>query len=401
MPTFFYEAVDFAGKKVEGVEDAHDEQELAARLVAKGLQPLRLKRRHKAITLFKPSKKKIGHESLLYFTKELADLIEAGIPLERALAILLDSADDQVLKETIRDIREKIKGGKSLSEALSEYPESFSKLYVNMVRVGELGGVLPDVLRRLDSFLERSREIRKFIVSASIYPAILTIVGIISVLILIIFVVPKFGQIFEDLNQPMPPITAMIIAISTFLQKWWWAMLMGLSVLFLAVKLYLRTEEGHRWWDSIKLRLPLIGPTLLRVELGRLTRTLGTLLETGVPILKGISLAKEVVSNFKIQEAVDQIYIGVRQGKNLSLLMKRAGIFPSIAIHLVAVGEETGKLGPMLIKIADDLDEKVRSDTKMFLSMIEPLTIVIMGLLIGGIILSMLLAIFGINDVGF
>ncbi len=176
---------------------------------------------------------------------------------------------------------------------------------------------------------------------------------------------------------------------------------MGMAVILAGVRFYLRSSEGSRWWDSVKLRLPFVGPTLLRVELGRLTRTLGTLLETGVPILKGLSLAKEVVSNSRIQEAVDQLYIGVRQGRNLSLLMKRSGIFPSIVIHLVAVGEETGKLGPMLLKIADDLDEKVRSDTKIFLSMIEPVTIVVMGLIIGGIILSMLLAIFGINDVGF
>ncbi len=401
MPTYFYEAIDFTGKKVEGTEEAQDEQALASKLVAKGLQPIRLRRRHKAAALFRPRKKRISHEALLYFTKELADLIEAGIPLERALAILLDSADDQVLKETVRRVREKIKGGKSLSEALSEYPESFSKLYVNMVRVGELGGVLDVVLRRLDSFFERSREIKKFILSASIYPAILTLVGIASILILVIFVVPKFGQIFEDLNQPMPVVTAVIISISSFLQKWWWAVVMGIAVILVGVRFYLRSSEGSRWWDTVKLRLPFVGPTLLRVELGRLTRTLGTLLETGVPILKGLSLAKEVVSNSRIQEAVDQLYIGVRQGRNLSLLMKRSGIFPSIVIHLVAVGEETGKLGPMLLKIADDLDEKVRSDTKIFLSMIEPVTIVVMGLIIGGIILSMLLAIFGINDVGF
>jgi general secretion pathway protein F len=184
-----------------------------------------------------------------------------------------------------------------------------------------------------------------------------------------------------------------------FLQSWWW--LLGLVVLVFGIGFYsyIKSPEGRAWWDRVVLRLPLAGSMLLKIELGRLARTLGTLLESGVPILKGISLSGEVVSYGVIRSAVDDLYKGVRQGKSLSQLMKQAKVFPSLMAHLVAVGEETGAMGPMLLKLADDLEEKVQHETKVYLSLVEPITIVLMGIIIGGIILSMLLAIFGINDV--
>ncbi len=401
MPEFTYEAVDHHGKRISGTESSATRDEVIESLIARGLQPVQVKKLHSFEALLDFKRNKITLDDVLYFTSELADLLEAGVPLERSLTILSDATDKPEVKRLVVSIRDSIHGGKSLSEALSKYPDVFDKLYVSMIKVGELGGVLPGVLNRLGDFIERSRKIRKFIISSSIYPAILAFVGLISVFILVTFVVPKFGQIFQDLNQPMPLMTRLILDASMFIQRWWWLMFLVLFLGLTLFKLQIKRPEGRIWWDTFKLRLPVAGRFIKQVELGRFARTLGTLLESGVPILKGISLAAEVVSNILIKKAVQELYKGVRQGKSLSLLMRKSDIFPPLMIHLVSVGEETGGLARMLLKIADDFDDQVQSETKIFLNMLEPITIVVMGVLIGGIIMSMLMAIFGINDVSF
>ncbi len=401
MPEFTYEAIDHQGQRITGTSSGRSQEEVIDSLVSKGLQPLQVKKLHSFETLLDLKRKKINHDDVLYFTSELADLLEAGVPLERSLTILADATDKEDVRKLVLDVRDSIHGGKSLSEALSKYPEVFDKLYVNMVKVGELGGVLPGVLKRLGDFIERSRQIRKFIISSSIYPSILAFVGLVSVFILVTFVVPKFGQIFQDLNQPMPFMTKLILDMSLFIQDWWWLIFLIVTLFCLLFRFQIKRPEGKERWDEFKLRMPLVGKFIKQVELGRFARTLGTLLESGVPILKGISLASEVVGNSVIKSAVQELYKGVRQGKSLSLLMRKSHVFPSLMIHLVSVGEETGGLAKMLLKIADDFDDQVQSETKIFLNMLEPVTIVVMGIVIGGIIMSMLLAIFGINDVTF
>lgn len=401
MPEFTYEAIDHQGKRVNGTNSAASQDEVIDALVSRGLQPVQVKKLHSFETFFELKRKRITNDDVLYFTSELADLLEAGVPLERSLTILADATDKKDVRKLVISVKDFIHGGKSLSEALGKYPDIFDKLYVNMIKVGELGGVLPGVLKRLGDFIERSRQIRKFIISSSIYPAILAFVGLVSVFILVTFVVPKFGQIFQDLNQPMPFMTKLILDVSLFIQKWWWLIFSVTVLAFLLFRFQIRKPEGKAWWDEFKLKLPMAGKFIRQVELGRFARTLGTLLESGVPILKGISLAGEVVTNSLIKKAVQELYKGVRQGRSLSLLMRKSDIFPSLMIHLVSVGEETGGLAKMLIKIADDFDDQVQSETKIFLNMLEPVTIVVMGIVIGGIIMSMLLAIFGINDVSF
>ncbi len=401
MAEFAFEAIDSKGKRVSGTQEAASQEEVVSGLISKGLQPIQVKRLHSFQAILEFGKKRVSLDDVLYFTGELADLLEAGVPLERSLLILSDATEKEEVRGLVKEIKDAIHGGKTLSEALSQHKDVFDSLYINMVKVGELGGVLPQVLRRLGDFLERSRQIRKFIISSSIYPAILAFVGLVSVFILVTFVVPKFGQIFQDINQPMPAMTSFILGASLFLRKWWWLLFLIVAGLALSFRIYIKRPEGRRWWDNFKLNMPLVGPFVRRIELGRFARTLGTLLESGVPILKGISLSGEVVGNTVIRDAVRELYAGIRQGKSLSLLMKKSRVFPPLMIHLVSVGEETGGLSRMLLKVADDFDEQVQSDTKLFLSMLEPITIVVMGIIIGGIIFSMLMAIFGINDVTF
>ena len=399
MPRFFYEALDAGGQKISGTQEAKSRDELISGLVSQGMQPLKIKRLQQIEALWQSRRSRFSHDNLLYFTRELADLLGAGIPVERAMAILAESAEEEQVQELIKEIRSDIQGGKKLSEAISAWPAIFDSLYVNMVRVGEMGGVLPGVLSRLGDFLERSRETRKFIINSSIYPCILLFVGILSVFVLVTFVVPKFGQIFEDMNQPVPFATAIIIEASTFVRQWWWVMAIILTAAGVGFWSWIKSPDGRSQWDRIVLKLPVAGPFVRTVQMSRLFRTLGTLLESGVPILKGISLAAEVITNSVIRRAMEDVYKGVRQGRSLSHLMKNTGEFPSLVVHLVAVGEETGALAKMLLKIADDMDAKIQNDTKMYLAMVEPVTIVLMGLVIGGIILSMLMAIFGINDI--
>ncbi len=401
MAEFAFEAIDSKGKRVSGTQEAASQEEVVSGLISKGLQPIQVKRLHSFQAILEFGKKRVSLDDVLYFTGELADLLEAGVPLERSLLILSEATEKEEVRGLVKEIKDAIHGGKTLSEALSQHKDVFDSLYINMVKVGELGGVLPQVLRRLGDFLERSRQIRKFIISSSIYPTILAFVGLVSVFILVTFVVPKFGQIFQDINQPMPAITSFILGASLFLRTWWWLLFLIVAVLALSFRIYIKRPEGRRWWDNFKLNMPLVGPFVRRIELGRFARTLGTLLESGVPILKGISLSGEVVGNTVIRDAVRELYAGIRQGKSLSLLMKKSRVFPPLMIHLVSVGEETGGLSRMLLKVADDFDEQVQSDTKLFLSMLEPITIVVMGIIIGGIIFSMLMAIFGINDVTF
>jgi len=399
MSTFAYEALDVAGQRIEGTEEATNRDSLISKLTSQGLQPIKIKKLRRFDAIWNRQKIRFSHDDLLYFTRELADLLEAGVPLERTLVIMADAAEHESIRKLINAIEKDIHGGKRLSEALSSYPDIFDRLYLNMVRVGELGGVLPAVLKRLDGFIERSRNIRKFIITSSIYPGILALVGILSVFILITFVVPKFGQIFYDLDQPMPAMTKFIVGASMVLQSWWWLMLLIIIGVTVGFYSYIKSPDGRLWWDKTVLKLPLAGPMLLKIELGRMTRTLGTLLGSGVPILKGISLSGEVVGNSVIRGAVEDLYRGVRQGKSPSQLMKQSTIFPSLMVHFVGIGEETGEMGSMLLKIADDFEEKVQNDTKVYLALVEPITIVLMGIIMGGIIISMLLAIFGINDV--
>ncbi len=403
MAQFSCEYLDKEGGRKVSLEEADSRDELIARLLDQGFQPIKIKRAKRLETIFPRSinKNRFSHDDIVYFTKELSDLIDAGVQLERALKIVADSCDKEAVREVSLELKEAIQEGQNLSEALSRYPHIFSPLYVNMVRVGEMGGVLSEVLKRLEGFLERYREIRNFIITSSIYPSILVLVGIISIFILITYVVPKFGQIFADLNQPMPFMTQMIVSFSIVVKKWWWLMALVIVLGAVTAKRRLKTVEGKRAFDTHILKVPVAGHLVGLSEFSRMARTLGTLIESGVPILKGISLSKEVVSNLRLKESLDKLYKGVRQGKSMSLLMKQDPLFPSLMVHMVAVGEETGALGEMLIKVADDFEKRIQARTKMLLSLIEPITIVFMGVVIGGIIMSMLLAILGINDVSF
>jgi general secretion pathway protein F len=337
-------------------------------------------------------------QDVLAFTQQLATLLEAGMELDRSLAILLDLTDNQRFRSILRGVLADIQSGSSFADSLAKHPRLFSRLYVNMVKAGEASGVLEMILSRLAGFLERSKAVRDEVTSAMIYPLLLLLVGGGAVVVMMNFVIPRFAQIFADTKQLMPLPTRILLAISTFTTSYWWIFLGLIVVGWVALRAYLQTEEGRVRWDQWKLELPLIGSLIREIEVSRFARTFGTLLQSGVPVLPAVSIVKETITNRVIAGAMSRLQEGAKRGEGISGPLRATGAFPSFSIHMAKVGEETGKLEEMLIKVADTYDERVRRTVKRLTSLLEPVLILALGAIVGFIVLSMLLAIFSINE---
>lgn len=403
MPRFSYEAMNAQGKRITDSSEANTKDDLILTLQTKGLMLVRWidgsPSRQKS--LLKRSGRSLNSKELLLITREMAHLMKSGLPMDRSLTIIIQTSEAKPLLAMAQYLKESLQGGKSLSDAMAVKTEDFSDLYTNMVRVGEMGGILPQVMEKLAGFMERTEEIKKFIISSSIYPAILMMIGMVSVGVIMGVVVPRFAAIFTDLGQKIPASTLLLIQISQFLRTWWWAMILSSVSIALGLWRFSGTANGKDRLDRIWIRLPLMGSLIMDIQVGRFTRTLGTLVQSGVPLLKALSIVREVVSNVVVKFAAEQIFRQVKEGKRVSTLMKEQGIFPAMAVQMVALGEETGKIGEMLISVSDDLDARVQSKIKSLLSLLEPIAILLMGLVIGGVVISMLTAIFGINDIEF
>jgi general secretion pathway protein F len=402
MPRFAYEAVDIRGRKVINSAEAKDKETLLLALESQGLVLLRwLDRDHTRKFFSRRRSRLLTRSELLQFTKDLGYLLKSGLPLDRALHVIGRSVEKGNLKSLAQELEDALKGGKSLSDALASRRRDFSELYVNMVRVGEVGGVLPQVMGKLAEFQERAEETKKFIISSAIYPSILVMVGIISVFVIMGFVVPRFAGIFKGLGQEIPFATQILISVSALLQQWWWVLIIILTVLFLSLRYVAQTSVGRMKVDKFAIGAPIIGALIGEIQVSHFARTLGTLLLSGVPLLKSLSIVREVVGNRIIKASVQNIYEKVKEGKRISSLMKEMKVFPEMAVQLVSVGEETGRMGEMLVEIAEELDNKIQGKIKFYLTLLEPLTILFMGLVIGGIVMSMLMAVFGINEIQF
>lgn len=402
MPRISYEAMTADGRRIIDSSDANSRDDLILSLQAKGLILVRwIDAAPSGMSLLKRSGRSLSSKELLLITREMAHLMKSGLPMDRSLSIIIQTSEVKPLLAMAQYLKESLQGGKSLSDAMAAKTEDFSDLYINMVRVGEMGGILPQVMEKLAGFMERTEEIKKFIISSSIYPVILLMIGMVSVGVIMGFVVPRFAVIFTDLGQKIPVSTQLLIQASQFLRSWWWAIILGTGLISLGLWRFSATPSGKDRLDRIWIKLPMLGSLIMDIQVGRFTRTLGTLVQSGVPLLKGLSIVREVVSNVVVKLAAEQIFRQVKEGKRVSTLMKDQGIFPAMAVQMVALGEETGKIGEMLISVSDDLDARVQSKIKSLLSLLEPVAILLMGLIIGGVVISMLMAIFGINDIAF
>ncbi|MEA3241226.1 MAG: type II secretion system F family protein [Pseudomonadota bacterium] len=407
MPQFSYEVMNSRGERLVDAAEAPDREELLLRLQRQGLTLIRWldasgKVRKPAQKRFQwRAKTGMGKSQLLDFTRELAHLTREDVPVDRALAILMEVAGDQSTRETAQYLRTSLQGGKNLSTAMADRPQEFNNLYVNMVRAGEAGGILPQILTKLGEFLEQSEEVRRYIISSSIYPSILLSVGFLSILIIVGFVVPRFADIFADLGQQLPLSTRILMSASHFLQRWWLILLALLAVFIFGGRRLASTPKGKSFLDRLSLRLPGLGSLGLDIQVSRFARTLGTLILSGVPLLKAIDISGKVVANSMIRLDIDRIYQQVKTGKRISQLMREGGLFPVKMVQMVTLGEETGQIGKMLETAAGELDRTIEIRIKRYLALVEPIAILLMGLIIGAVVISMLSAILGINDITF
>jgi len=401
MPVFVYKAADQRGKTITGVMEAPDPRAVVERLHREEYYPIEVAAQAARPGLWRQlTARGISNRDLVAFTEQLATLVEAALPLDRALAVLEELTANPRLKTVVGDLLKSVRGGSSFADALARHhPRPFSRLYVNMVRAGEKGGVLEVTLRRVAEFLQASQEFREAIKSALVYPAILLVALGGAVVFLLAFVVPRFGEIFAELGQAIPLPTQILLAVSSALQAYWWALAVAVVLGVLGSRMLLATAEGRLTWDRAALGLPLIGDVIRKAEVTRFCRTLGTLLRSGVPVLGALTVVKEIVSNRLLALAVERLGDGVKRGAGLSGPMGESGVFPALAIHMVRVGEETGRLEEMLLKVSDTFEADVRSAVKRLITLIEPGIIVIMAILVGFIVVAIAMAILSINEI--
>lgn len=404
MPFFEYKAVTPEGRVVEGTLEAADRKVALSRLEEQGQLPIAVHSRDEAGIFgselkFPWQRKRVRRGDLLIFTQELAALLRAGLPLDRSLTILGDLTENEYLQEIGRELLLEIKGGKSLSEGMAVYPQVFPKLYVNLIRAGEISGTLDQILGRVVEYLESADELKNYIISSLIYPAILALVGSASIIVMVTFVIPKFSQVFENAGMPVPLPMKIMLGMSAVVTGYWWLILGAVAGLIYVWRRNLATEQGRLNWDRRMLHLPILGSVLQRLEVSRFARTLGTLLHSAVPLIQSIGIVRDVVGNKVISTAMDRVISGVKKGEGLARPIKEEGVFPLFAVHLLEVGEETGRLDEMLFQIADTYDRDLKTSVKRLVALFEPAMILVMGLLIGVMVVSMLYSIFSINAV--
>ncbi len=408
MPLFSYRAVTPAGDVSSGELEAANESEIVDRLRDQGLLPMQI-----AQALATPAAggngpaiarrnwfapKRVTRDNVLGITRELATLLHAGLPLDRALELLISLAPSLPVATMLQGVRDEVRGGKSLSQALDARREIFSRFYVNIVRAGEAGGALGTVLQRLAETMERNKELRESVRSALIYPTILIFVAVASVMILLIFVVPQFQSTFAQAGKALPIPTQVVITAGTFLRNWWWAIIPAAMLAAAWFRRRGRIPSVRRLRDTRLLRVPLLGDLIAKVEIARFARTLSTLLANGVTLLAGLAIVKETIGNVVLAGALDGVVAKLREGKGFGRPLADTGLYPRLATQMILVGEESGRLEEMLARVADVYDREVAVAIKRFLAVLEPVLILGLAVMVGSIVFSILLGVMGMSE---
>lgn len=400
MATFFFRAVATDGKLRTGSLSAESDRTVARELRRQGLTPIYVGlEQKKSFELKLPAFARGQRRDVLFFTQELSTLLNAGIPVDRALSITGELTERSKFRFVVLDILRVLKGGKSLAESLATHPEYFSDLYVNMVRAGEASGSLASVFERLAEFEKSRDELRNYIISSMIYPTLLATVGLASIIVLLTFVVPKFASVFEESHMKIPTPTLIMLQVSKVITAYWWIVASLLVVTAVSFRLYTRTTPGRLWWDTIRLKVPLLGIALRKAETARFARSMATLVANSVPLVQSIGISGAILNNRMIAGALGEVAQGVKRGEGIAAPVRKTAVFPPLAAHLLMVGEETGRLDQMFARMAEIYETDTRASIKRFTTIFEPLVILIMGVMVGALILSILLAITSINDV--
>jgi type IV pilus assembly protein PilC len=401
MITFSYQARDTGGRIVSGIQEALNEDNAVTSLMSRGLMVLSLNRK---ATASRSRKKhtKVKETDVVLFTRQLATMIEAGISLVQALTALYEQADpkkQRSLRAVISDVTTRVQGGETFNESIAKHPRVFNRLFVSMVKAGEHGGLLAEILDRLAGFLEASARLRKKVKSAMTYPVIVICIAFLITTFLIVRVVPVFGEIFADFGAKLPAPTQFLIDLSNFVRSEWYFLLAGLIGTIVGVRMFLRSERGKQLWDRWKLKLPVFGPLVHKIAMSRFARTFAQLIRSGVPILEVLDIVGGSAGNHVVEESIKGVSADVEKGDNLSVSLSRKKIFPPMLLRMVAAGEATGKIDTMLEKMADFWDEEIEAMLDALTSLIEPLLIVFLGVIVGGIVIAMFLPIFKLNEV--
>jgi len=398
---YHFRAVASDGKLRTGTVNAETDKMVAAELRRQGLIPVYvgLEQKSQGFEIKLPVFNRGKRRDVLFFTQELSTLLNAGVPLDRAISITAQLSSQASFKSLVLDILRVLKGGKSLADSLATHPSHFSELYVNMVRAGEASGSLSQIFERLAEFERTRDDLRGYIVSSMIYPMLLSLVGIGSIFILLEFVVPRFALIFSDPRMVVPTPTLIMMRASAIVQTYGLPALIAIAVAIIAFQVYIRSVAGRLWWDTLRLKLPLLGDALRKAETARFARAMATLVAASVPLVQSLGISRGILNNRRIAGSLDGIAQGVKRGEGIAQPLTRAGEFPPLAGHLLSVGEETGRLDAMFNRMADIYDGETRTAIRRFTSLFEPLIILVMGVMVGTLILSLMLAITSINDV--
>ncbi len=404
MPVFEYIAIDTSSKRVKGVLDADSAQAARAKLREMDLMPVQVGETMRAaksvreLTLSDVFSRPKSPDIAL-FTRQLAVLLQAGMPLVDALGAVLEQMENRGLIKIVYRIRETISEGMALSAAISQHKRYFPPLFISMVKAGESSGALEIVLFRLADYMEKQLALRRRVVSAMLYPSLMTVVGFGVLFFLMTYIIPTISKIFSQLNRALPAPTVVLINISSFLGDYWWALFALLILIMLLLNRYLKTETGGAMWDRTKLMLPVFGKLNRKMAVARFARTLGTLVQNGVDLMDSLEIVKSIVNNRVIARAIDDARENVRRGDSLASSLKRGAVFPPTVIHMIALGEQSGQLEDMLMKVADTYDDEVDTTLSGIVSLLEPGMIVIMAAAVGFIVLAMLLPIFDMNRI--
>lgn len=400
MTSFYFKAVASDGRVRTGTLTAENERFVTQELRKQGLTPVYVGlEQKKGFELKLPTLGRGSRRDVLFFTQELSTLLNAGVPIDRALSITTELTERPQFRLVLQDVIRILKSGKSLADSLSTHPAHFSDLYVNMVRAGEASGSLAMVFERLTEFERTRDDLRSYIVSSMVYPSLLAIVGAGSIFVLLHFVVPRFAAVFEESRMAMPLPTKMMLELSRLVQGYGLIAIGGLAAAALAFRLYTRTPGGRMWWDAFRLKIPLLGDALRKAETARFARAMATLVANSVPLVQSLTIAGAILNNRKIAGSLHSVAQGIKRGEGIANPLRRTGEFPPLAGHLLMVGEETGRLDQMFGRMADIYETDTRAAIKRFTSLFEPLVILVMGIMVGVLILSMLLAITSINEV--
>lgn len=417
MAKFSYVALDARGQEQQGTIDAPNQNDAIAQLRQNGLFPTSISEgggkapkaaqvpaaRKSEVAKSRSAKSLVGKKGikgkiLMVFTRQLATLIDAGLPLLRGLTVLAKQERDPVLKGTISALADTVQGGSTFSEALAQHPKIFNKLYVNMVKAGELGGVLEIVLNRLAEFQEKAQKIKNKVVAAMVYPVIVLVIAIVILAFLLVFIVPKFQEIFNDMlgGKQLPALTRFVMGVSDLFKNNFLIVFGVVAAIIFGYIMVERTEKGRAIIDKIKLRMPLFGDLLRKGAISRFTRTLGTLVTSGVPILQALNITRETAGNMVIATAISKVHDSVKEGESIVQPLEASGVFPPMVISMIDVGEETGQLPDMLLKIAEVYDDEVDNAVSGLTSLLEPIMIVFLAVVVGTIVIALFLPLISI-----